>query len=118
MSDFWKKRAERAEAALLEFVKAENDWQKTKRGMPDGTFDDPLSDAYRLAMDTLAKAVAHPPSREYVPHQSVIDAMRAAREALANCYDVQSYPGDGMTVQDGAIKQLDAALSSCERSEG
>jgi hypothetical protein len=52
--------------------------------------------------------------RAYVPSETVIAAMRAAREALANCYDVQSYPGDGKTVQDGAIAQLDAALSSCE----
>jgi hypothetical protein len=57
-------------------------------------------------------------SSSYVPSDDAIAAMRAARDALATCYEVQSYPGDGKTVQDGAIAQLDAVLSSCEECEG
>ena len=47
-----KQRDEIADALRL-FVKAEDEWQRTKSGMPKGTFDDPLSDAYRAAVKAL-----------------------------------------------------------------
>lgn len=40
----------------------------------------------------------------------VVDLLRAAREALHSSYDVQAYPGDGKTVQDGVISRIDAML--------
>lgn len=40
--------------ALRAFVKAEGEWQIEKRGMPPGTFDDPLGDAYAQAVSVLA----------------------------------------------------------------
>jgi hypothetical protein len=39
--------------ALRAFVKAEDEWRKQKGGMPEGFFDDALSDAYKLAKEAL-----------------------------------------------------------------
>jgi hypothetical protein len=87
-----------------------DEWWSTLPSPALPEYDDaPLKNVARMAWEA---------SRQYVPGQSVLEAMRAARDALAICYEVQSYPGDGKTVQDGAIAQLDAAISSCEKREG
>jgi hypothetical protein len=39
--------------ALQAFVVAEDEWRETKGGMPEGTFDDALSDAYNKAKAAL-----------------------------------------------------------------
>lgn len=47
--------------ALETFVKAEGDWLAQKSGMPPGTFDDPLSDAYKQAQEALADVSVRSP---------------------------------------------------------
>jgi hypothetical protein len=41
--------------AGLAFVKAEDEWREQKGGMPEGSFDDPLADAYAQMRAALAR---------------------------------------------------------------
>lgn len=42
----------------------------------------------------------------------LIAALQVAREALRTSYNVTTYPGDGTSHQDKAIRVIDAALAS------
>lgn len=53
----------------------------------------------------------------------MIELLGQSKEALEDCYDVQSYPADGEICQDAIISELDEFLSKykfikdyCERS--
>lgn len=47
----------------------------------------------------------------------LISALNTARKALAGSYDVQSYPGDGSSDCDAAIKEIDEALTKYNNSK-
>lgn len=44
-------------------------------------------------------------------YAAIEDALMTARVALADCYDVTQYPGNGSSDQDRALAKVDAALA-------
>jgi hypothetical protein len=45
-------------------------------------------------------------------HEQLVVALRKAEEALARCYDVTDFPGDGTSNQDIALAEVRAALAA------
>lgn len=61
----------------------------------------------RLKSQSTTEPTTTPPVDEF---DETLDVLRAAEEALAGCYQVTSYPGDGTSSQDFALARVRGAI--------
>ena len=79
---------------------------------------DCLRRAYR-EISRLQKATSPEPVAEKESEDDfnpVREALESAEDALANCYELQSYPADGKTSQDYALAKVRSALATFRSS--
>jgi hypothetical protein len=93
-----------------------------KTGMGSVVADEPVpeirgsGDVEYYGGHLIAESIA-PRNAEFIvracnAHAKLVAALRKAEDALASCYNVNDWPGDGTSDQDAALADVRAALAA------